>query len=120
MKKVITILLVSFFALTGCDSISKLAQQGMEKAKVEANKYVDKQAGSGTMDDYNSMKDDKDKVSKCLSYVSNLNKMCDEQKITIEERDARKQKVNEYYDEFKAGNLTEAEFKSKCDELVKA
>jgi len=105
--------------LTGCEAVTKLAQQGIEKGKEAATKYVDKETGSGTMDDYNAIKGDKQKVECCLPHLSTLNKMADEQKITAEERDARKQKVHEYYYELNAGTIDRAKFDEKCKELTK-
>lgn len=119
MKKAAILLMVAFFAFTGCDAVQKLAKDGIEKAKVAAENYVDKETGSGTMDDYNAIKGDKQKVECCLPHLSTLNKMADDQKITIEERDARKQKVHEYYSEMTEGKIDRAQFDEKCKELTK-
>ncbi|GJQ61969.1 MAG: hypothetical protein SCALA702_10220 [Melioribacteraceae bacterium] len=119
MKKVIVFLMVAFFALTGCDAVQKLAKDGMAKAQEAAENYVNKETGTGTIDDYNAVKGDKQKMECCLPHLSTLNKMADEQKITAEERDSRKQKVHEYYDEFKEGKIDRAQFDEKCKELTK-
>ena len=93
MKKVIVFLMVAFFALTGCDAVQKLAKDGMAKAQEAAENYVNKETGTGTIDDYNAVKGDKQKMECCLPHLSTLNKMADEQKSLKPNLVASKDKI---------------------------
>ncbi len=123
MKKVLSLLLVfTFVFATGCATIEKYAQKGLEEGKKaldrEANKFVDKEAGEGSYADYNEMKGDKTKLDMVYPYLVKLNKQCSDKKITKEERDEKKAKVKAYYKDFTDGKIDAEAYNKKCTELV--
>lgn len=121
MKYLLTIIF-SIFLLSGCASIQKYVDQGMDAAGKAAEKaasdYVDKQAGSGTYEDSMKMKGDKDKTENLLPYYVAANKYYDEKKIDDKTRTELKAQFDNYYSEWKDGKMTKEEYDEKCTKCL--
>jgi hypothetical protein len=120
--KYVGILLSALMMFTGCSSIQKYVDQGLDAAGKAADKaaanYVDKNAGSGTYEDSKKMRNDQDKVENLLPYYAQVNKICDEKIIDAETRDELKTQFDKYYSDWKDGKIDKSEYDEKCKECI--
>lgn len=116
------ILLLSIITFTGCSSLQKYVDQGLDAAGKAADKaaanYVDKNAGSGTYEDSKKMRNDQDKVENLLPYYAQVNKICDEKLIDTETRDNLKTQFDNYYSDWKDGKIDKVEYDNRCKESI--
>jgi len=120
--KYMVVFLMSFFLFSGCSSLQKYVDQGMDAAGKAADKavakYVDKDAGSGTYEDSKSMRDDKDKMENLLPYYAQANKICDEKLIDVKTRDKLKTQFDKHYSDWKEGKIDKTEYDKKCKQCI--
>ena len=116
------IILLTFITFTGCSSIQKYVDQGLDAAGNAADKaaanYVDKNAGTGTYEDSKKFRNDKDKMENLLPYYAQANKICDEKIIDAETRDELKTQFDKYYSDWKDGKIDKTEYDEKCKECI--
>ena len=116
------ILLLVVFTLTGCGSIQKYVDQGLDAAGNAAEKaasnYIDKNAGSGTYEDSKKMRNDKDKMENLLPYYAQVNKICDENLIDTKTRDELKTQFDNYYSDWKDGKIDKTEYDKMCKDCI--